>query len=470
MTRSPAGGRTLEIPVLLLCAAGFAAPAQVASPAQQGPFPPDVIQRVEAPEEELEEVVVSAAKRVRSPKAMLAWLGRLVGEHSYEGHMEFGGAGVPQGRQRASGAGKCIPLGEGAVLCEIHVWSPIIEGKDGNALPDGVPLLSPAAVVYAYDPAIQDLRSLQVDSRGVANGGRGELRGDTLTTTTACVNTPGNCLHTSRVRARADGMATRIEIEIVRDFERVAHYVFESQKVAEAPAIPRELSPASSSNSGSPGERRSGEQSKMEAWLRRMVGRFYQFEYITINGILRNHYIGGRMPDGSIVTVYGDCDAIGSGPGVLCIHYAVQQEPGQEATYHFQQLVLLGMDPNASKIRMLTVVQGGEVMEAGAGLVGNTASWMGTSCRNFQVGVRCQRTMKIAIPPDDRYMVWSNGSRIGSRMGSGVAGRDLVLSTTVYLSRISPEDGSGPDGLPRIMSAPRQEVDTQRNVRSSRPR
>lgn len=184
-------------------------------------------------DEELEEVVVLGAKIVRSRQAILNWLKRLVGHHSYEGYVDLGGEGASHGRRTVSGAGKCVPLGEIAVLCESQVLWPDITAEDGSDLPGGVSTLSPAVILYGFDWKIAGIRSLQVDSRGMANGGPGELRGNTLTTTTACVDLPGNCTRVSRVSAQPDGKMIRIEVEIVRDANRVAHYVFQARSVAE---------------------------------------------------------------------------------------------------------------------------------------------------------------------------------------------------------------------------------------------
>jgi hypothetical protein len=191
--------------------------------------------RVDMQDEELEEIVVSAAKVVRSRRAMLSWLQRLVGHYSYEGYVELGGEGAAYGRETAIGAGKCVPLDEVAVLCETRVQWPEIVAADEANLSAGVSALSPAITLYGYDDSILAIRSLQVDSRGMANGGPGELRGNTLTTSTPCVDLPGDCKRVSRVSAQPDGKMIRMEIEIVREAGRVAHYVFQARRVAEVP-------------------------------------------------------------------------------------------------------------------------------------------------------------------------------------------------------------------------------------------
>lgn len=183
-------------------------------------------------DEELEEVIVSGtAKIVRSPRALRSWLKRLVGQHSYGGYVELGGEGVPQERRLVSGAGNCIPLDEIAVHCEIRIRWPDVKAADGAGLPGGVSALAPAIILYGLDPTNQGIRSLLVDSLGMAHGGLGELRGNTLTTSTPCVDLPGKCSRVSRVVAQPDGKI-RMEIDIELESTRVARHVFDLERVA----------------------------------------------------------------------------------------------------------------------------------------------------------------------------------------------------------------------------------------------
>lgn len=217
----------------------------------------------------------------------------------------------------------------------------------------------------------------------------------------------------------------------------------------------------------SPEERRAQATMEMDAWLRRLVGRYYQFERITIDGTLKNHFVDGERPDGTVATRFVDCVGIGSGPGVLCTWYSVVHRPGREVSYRFSMLVEFGLDPNASKIRVLMVVGEDLIGESSAELIGDTASWLGMSCNSTPVElIDCQRTLKISAPADGKYLVWDYGSRfavyLGQALSSGPSG--------VYLYRLSPDEGNGPDGLPRTMAAPRLDIEVDRRARPTGPR
>lgn len=450
-------------------------------------------------DEELEEIFVTGARVARNERALLNWLKRLVGQYSYEGYVELGGEGAPPGRRMAHGGGKCIAVGV-AVVCEARVLWPDIKAEDGSELAGGVSTLSPATTMYGVDGRIRAIRSMQVDGLGLANGGPGELHGDTLITTTACVDIPGDCKRVSRVSAQPDGKLIRIEIETLRDAIRIVHYVFQLQRLADEPATDKATSQARggaavrqqckvalvamllipgmvdavraeprvqlamrTSKPKTPEERRMQAMREMELWLRQLVGRYYQFERITINGSLENYYKDGRMPDGTVATRYVDCIGIGSGPGVLCNWYSVVQKPGKEVGFVLNMLVQFGLDPNASEIRILVTGGAGSIGESSTVLTGDTAWWAGMSCNSLPIG-RCERTMKISIPADGRYVFWAHGSRITS------AGRTRAGSSPAYLYRLPPDEDNARDGLPRLEAAPTFNIELQRFAHPQGPR
>ncbi len=221
-------------------------------------------------------------------------------------------------------------------------------------------------------------------------------------------------------------------------------------------AAPSAPSPARANALASPADRFDQATMKMDAWLRRLVGRYFVFESPpTISGLLGRHFKDGKLPDGTVSTWFVDCTAVGTGPGVLCFQYAVKDEPGEEASFRFDALVQFGLDPNASKIRML-MIRGGDGMvgESSANLVGETVRWMGMSCKHSGTLRRCEHTLRIFAPADGKYLTWTYGSRM--QWGGGLP---LVTGGPIYLYRISPEDGIGPDGLPRTMTEPIQDLD-----------
>lgn len=181
-------------------------------------------------DQELDEVLVTGARVVRKPEKIIAWLNRLVGRFSYEGHVELRGDGASPRREAASGEGKCVPYGP-SVHCTVQVVWPEMRGSNGEALPGGVSTLAPAMVMYGMDLNYLNVLSMQVDNRGMADSGVGDLRGDTLTTTTPCADLPGNCKRVSRIEARPDGKLIRMQIDIEQDARRVARYAFVLRRV-----------------------------------------------------------------------------------------------------------------------------------------------------------------------------------------------------------------------------------------------
>ncbi len=101
-----------------------------------------------------------------------------------------------------------------------------MHGSNGEDLPGGVSTLTPAMAIYAVDLNYLGIQSLHVDSRGMADSGLGYLDGNTLTTTTACVDLPGDCKRISRIEARPDGKLIQMQTDIEQDEKRVIRYSF----------------------------------------------------------------------------------------------------------------------------------------------------------------------------------------------------------------------------------------------------
>jgi hypothetical protein len=92
-------------------------------------------------------------------------------------------------------------------------------------------------ILYGIDMNYLGIRSQMVDNLGTANGGLGYLYGNTLVTSTACVDLPGDCKRIFRVNAQPDGKKINIDIEIQRDLTLIAHYVFELRRVGNAETL-----------------------------------------------------------------------------------------------------------------------------------------------------------------------------------------------------------------------------------------
>jgi hypothetical protein len=184
-----------------------------------------------ARDQELDEVDVTAKrrgrlKRTRDPAGLAAWLNRLRGEFTYEGLVEVGSEDGPRRRRIVSGASRCGAFGP-AVNCVMQVTWQAMHGTDGEQVPGGVSTLAPAMVIYAIDLNYLGIQFLQVDSRGMADSGLGYLTGDTLATTTDCVDLPGVCKRISSIEARPDGKLIRIQTDIEQDGKQLVRYTFE---------------------------------------------------------------------------------------------------------------------------------------------------------------------------------------------------------------------------------------------------
>jgi hypothetical protein len=179
---------------------------------------------------ELGEVVVSGkrTKPVRNPQVIIDWLRRLVGQFRYQGYVELHGSdGAPLGREDVAGKGECLAFGLApGVQCTIKVEWPEVEGDDGQAVPGGISSLNPAMILYGLDPDKLGIHFLQVDNKGVADGGVGLLTGDTLTNSDQCVGVAGDCRRTTRITARPDGKLVQMQTDIVQDGQLVARYLF----------------------------------------------------------------------------------------------------------------------------------------------------------------------------------------------------------------------------------------------------
>jgi hypothetical protein len=181
---------------------------------------------------ELDEVLVSGARRVRNPQVVVDWLKRLVGQFRYEGYVELHSDGAPQGRNSITGASDCVGFGPGpGVQCVMKVSWPEVHGAGGGEIPGGVSSLAPAMILYGLDPDRIGVRYMQLDNKGIAEGGLGLLNGETMSSTIPCADIPGDCKRTVRIEAQSDGKLIRMQIDIDRDSTRLVRYMFVMRKL-----------------------------------------------------------------------------------------------------------------------------------------------------------------------------------------------------------------------------------------------
>jgi hypothetical protein len=114
------------------------------------------------------------------------------------------------------------------------VW-PDMKFEDGTEIPGGISTLVPAMTLYGMDANFLGVRYLQVDNRGTGDGGLGYLRGNTLSTSTPCMDLPGDCKRTTRINAQSDGKLIRMDIDIEIDAFRVMRSQFVLRRVAVLP-------------------------------------------------------------------------------------------------------------------------------------------------------------------------------------------------------------------------------------------
>jgi hypothetical protein len=218
-------GGTLALSLLLATAAATSAQAPATAPAA-APQSESVPRR----DQELGEVLVQGrrTKPVRNPQVIIDWMRRLVGQFRYAGYVEPHAAnGAPLGRQTVSGKGDCVAFGLApGVQCTIKVSWPETHGDGGQEILGGTSYLQPAMVLYGLDPDELAVHYLQVDNKGVADGGLGYLLGDTMTTKDPCVGVPGDCTRTTKITAQPDGKLVQMQIDVEKEGQLAVRYLF----------------------------------------------------------------------------------------------------------------------------------------------------------------------------------------------------------------------------------------------------
>jgi hypothetical protein len=186
-----------------------------------------------ADEDELDEVLVSGKKAARKPSVILTWMRRLLGTYAYEGIVDLHGKGEPKDFLTARGSGDCVGFGPSPALqCHLDVRWPERKGPNGEAIPGGTPNLSPAMLLFGFEPDELGVRYMLVDSNGFAEPALGLIVGDTLISRAPCVNIPGTCRKTTQITAQPDGKRVEIRIDVEVDYRRVLAYSFLLRRVA----------------------------------------------------------------------------------------------------------------------------------------------------------------------------------------------------------------------------------------------
>lgn len=183
--------------------------------------------------EELSEVTVSGEKPTRKVADLIPWLRRLLGQYVYEGYVDLGGKGEEEDRHPVKGSGYCIGFGLApGVQCEIHVSWPEVRGPDGEEVMGGVSTFTPAMILYGLEPDEIGIRYLQVDSKGLAEGGTGLVTGDTAAFRTPCADIPMGCQRVVRITARSESQFVDMQIDTELDYQLATRYRFHMTRIA----------------------------------------------------------------------------------------------------------------------------------------------------------------------------------------------------------------------------------------------
>lgn len=227
--------------LLLVAASTLSMTVQAAAPASPGA-------RADEEIEELSEVTVSGEKPTRKVADLIPWLRRLLGQYVYEGYVDLGGKGEQEDRRPVKGSGYCIGFGVApGVQCEIHVSWPEVRGPDGEEVMGGVSTFTPAMILYGLEPDEIGIRYLQVDSKGLAEGGTGLVTGDTAAFRTPCADIPMGCQRVVRITAQSESQVVDMQIDTELDYQLATRYRFHMTRIAKLqsdnPAPPEAVDP-----------------------------------------------------------------------------------------------------------------------------------------------------------------------------------------------------------------------------------
>lgn len=207
--------------------------------------------------DDLEEVVVTGKEATTRTKDLQAWLRLLVGQYTYEGHVDLCGNGNAEDQRPVTGNADCTgSRSTPTVHCAVNVHWPETRGENGLPVPGGTPNLLPALVTYSLEKRyVQDsgggeaafraalrtgtpsspgqtsywgLMFTQLDNRGILEWGSGALIGDTFTASEPCVSfsVPGACRKITRITARPDSNEISMIVDITTDSRRVLRQAF----------------------------------------------------------------------------------------------------------------------------------------------------------------------------------------------------------------------------------------------------
>ncbi len=226
------GGRNLPWRLLALLACAPAAFAASPGPRADAPADPARVQ-------ELSEVVVSGERPTRKLADVIPWLRRLLGQYTIEGYVDLGGRGEPSELREVRGTGVCVGFGVApGVQGEFNIRWPETRALGGGEILGGVSNLSPAMMLFGLEPDEIGLRYLQVDNRGLAEGSRGGIIGDSAVFRTPCADLIEGCERTMRITTRSDSKLVELQVDTEIFYQVKVRYRFQLTRVAEVQTVP----------------------------------------------------------------------------------------------------------------------------------------------------------------------------------------------------------------------------------------
>lgn len=374
---------------------------------------------------ELDEVLVRGRRPANTAERLTAWLSRLPGEFRYEGYVERrGDAGTALETAAVQGTSQCANLGApGLVQCQMNVSWPERHGTGVGEMPGAVSWLTPAVAVYGLyvgppsgpeqAPDSQYIGHMQVDGRGLAEIGLGQLFDDTLIYKAACADLSGNCQRVVQIEAPPDGGVIRMNVEIQRDSKLEARYVFHWHRTTIAVTTADDPQSVASVRPGS-----SIMPAAVHNWAASLVGAFRADMFVPGKTVVAKECAGSSPLEFScdLLSSNQECQSIGSGPGVRCIRDMDWHETRVPASRSQAAFELWGYDPVAR--RMVTGIAFPASPTAIRGLGGMTFATGSLLGRTLTLTWLCPRhsdcsseQTRVIIPPDGRHVRHLTGNR-----------------------------------------------------------
>lgn len=206
--------------------------ASAAAPPPDGASPVAATAQEQEPDTELDEILVEGKMPERNPQKVLDWMARLVGEFTWEGHVDVHARGKPQDIRAVHGSSNCTGFGLApAVQCEIKVRWSTVRGEDGEPVLGGASNLNPATMLFGFEADRIGIRYMLVDNNGIADGAMGYVVDNTMISRTPCANMPGNCQRVARITADPDLKVVRMEVVLEIDYQKAVYFDFIMRRV-----------------------------------------------------------------------------------------------------------------------------------------------------------------------------------------------------------------------------------------------